>query len=63
MEMLGVVCVVLVDAGVGMSGVVAMDARTVNAKYEVAVMSRLSSGVSEAGCPVCMRKRGGRTYR
>lgn len=56
------VCVGLADVGVGMSGVVAMDAQTVNARYEVAVMSRLSSGVSEAGCAVCMRKRGGRTY-
>jgi len=44
------------------SGVVTMDAHTVNARYEVVVMSRRSSGVSEAGCAVCMRKRGGSTY-
>ena len=44
------------------SGVVTMDARTVNARYEEAVMSRRSSRVSEAGCAVCMRKWGGSTY-
>jgi hypothetical protein len=45
-----------------MSGVVTMDAHTVNGGYEVAVMSRRSSGVSEAGRAVCMRKRGGSIY-
>jgi hypothetical protein len=44
-----------------MSGVVTMGAHTVNARYEVVVMSRRSSGVSEAGCAVCTRKRGGGT--
>jgi hypothetical protein len=56
-----VACVVLADVRC-MSGIVTMDAHTVNGRYEVAVMSRRSSGVSEAGCAVCMRKRGGSNY-
>jgi hypothetical protein len=42
-----------------MSGSVTMDVHTVNARYEMADMSRRSSGVSEAACAVCTRKRGG----
>lgn len=55
------VCIVLADIGC-MSGIVTMDAHTVNERCEVAVMSRRSSGVSEAGCAACMRKRGGSNY-
>lgn len=49
--------VVLVDVGVGVCPVVTMDAHTVNAGYEVPVMSRRNCGISEAGCAVCTRKR------
>jgi len=44
------------------SGVITMDAHVVNARYEVTIMSRQCSGISEAGCAVRMRKRGGSTY-
>ena len=55
-------CCALGRPGRCMSGVVTMDAHTVNGRYEMAVMSRRSSGIFEAGCAVCMRKRGGSTY-